>query len=78
MEDSTRPGSTPRATDRSAFASLYQKMNASTSRIHTKSAAVEDVAVVTPTMPFPQAVGSLTHNAELNMIYVGTTSESRI
>jgi hypothetical protein len=31
MEDSTRPGSTPRAVDRSALVSLYQKKNVSTS-----------------------------------------------
>jgi hypothetical protein len=47
IEDSTMPGSTSRAADRSASMSLYPKMNASTSRLHTKSSALEDVAMVT-------------------------------
>jgi hypothetical protein len=35
MEDATRTGSTPHVADRSALVSLYQKINASTSRLHT-------------------------------------------
>jgi hypothetical protein len=69
MEDSTRPGSTPRAAARSATMSLYQKKNACTSRLHNKSGAFDDADVVTPTMPFPQAVGSMTPNSAPNMSY---------
>jgi hypothetical protein len=54
MEDSIRPGSTPRATDRAALVSLYQKENACTSRLRSKNAVLEDVAAATRTMAFPQ------------------------